>query len=251
MGREEELIVGRNAVYEALLARRRDISKIYIAAGSRGRVISEIRDMARRLGIPVQLVERKGFSRISGWRSQGVAARVSPKEYVDFEELVRKVAEVKGIVVVLDRVQDPMNLGAIIRSVEASGAGGVIIPRRGASPLTYVVEKASAGALEYVPVAAIGSMRHGIEVLKGLGFWVLGVEVGGRPFYEAEMRFPLAIVLGGEGEGIRRTVLEMCDEVAGIPMAGYVNSINVSVAAGIILYEAMRRGKGGYRPSDY
>lgn len=241
MGREEELIVGRNAVYEALLARRRDISKIYIAAGSRGRTISEIRDLARRLGIPVLLVDRKGFSNIPAWRSQGIAARISPKEYADFEQLVTTIARNKGVVVALDRVQDPMNLGAIIRSVEASGAGGVIIPRRGAVPLTYAVERASAGALEYVPVAAIGSMRHGVERLKDLGFWILGVEVGGKPFYDAKMDFPLAVILGGEGEGIRKTVIELCDEIAGIPMAGSISSLNVSVAAGIILYEAFRR----------
>jgi len=212
---------------------------VLIAKGAGGPRIQEIIDLCRDLSVPVRFEPRDTLDRVSkGVPHQGVVAFGVAHAFVELSE----VAEDAQLLVVLDGVEDPHNLGAIIRTAHAAGANAVIVPERRAAPLTETVERAAAGALEYLPVARVTNVTQALENLKQRGYWIYGLdERGTEPYDEVEYAEPTVIVLGGEGKGIHQGVQKHCDVLLKIPMAGQVSSLNVSVAAGVVLFELRRR----------
>lgn len=236
-------IFGRNPVLEALKAGT-TINKLIVAKGEQKGSIQEILRLAKEQRVQVQLVERNKLDKMfAGQNHQGVAAQIATADYVDWQDMLQ-AAEEKGedvLLIILDELEDPHNLGAILRSVDAVGAHGVIIPKRRAVPLTDGVAKASAGAVEHVPVARVANIAQTIDELKKRGVWVAGASMEGREMYQQDFKGPLALVIGSEGKGISRLVGEKCDFMVSIPMQGKINSLNASVAAGLLLYEAYRQ----------
>lgn len=236
-------IFGRNPVLEALKAGT-TINKLIVAKGEQKGSIQEILHLAKEQRVQVQLVERNKLDKMfAGQNHQGVAAQIATADYVDWQDMLQ-AAKDKGedvLLVILDELEDPHNLGAILRSVDAVGAHGVIIPKRRAVPLTDGVAKASAGAVEHVPVARVANIAQTIDELKKRGVWVAGASMDGREMYGQDLKGPLALVIGSEGKGISRLVSEKCDFLVSIPMRGKINSLNASVAAGLLLYEAYRQ----------
>ncbi len=236
------LVIGRNPVTEAIKSGR-PIDKILMQKDGEGSVRT-IAGLARDNGLQLQYVDKVVLDKLCpGKAHQGVAAYVAAHEYVDIDYIF-KAAEKRGeapLIVLLDGLEDPHNLGAILRSCDGAGAHGVIIPSRRSVSLTDTVAKASAGAIEYVPVAKVSNLASAIDELKKRGVWVAAVDMGGVNYPDAGLTGPLALVIGSEGEGISRLVREKCDLVVGIPMKGRVNSLNASNAAAIVLYEAARQ----------
>ena len=243
-------IFGRNTVMEALKSNR-TINKIWLAKGEQKGSVREIVALAKEKRITVQIVERSKLDKMFPHENhQGVAASVASADYVAWQDSV-DAARQKGedpLLVILDELEDPHNLGAILRSVDAVGAHGVIIPKRRAVPLTDGVAKASAGAIEHVPVARVSNLVQVIEELKKQGIWIAGADLHGEYMHKQDLTGPLAIVVGSEGKGLGKLVRESCDYVVSIPMQGKINSLNASVATGVLLYEVYRqRNAGGGR----
>jgi len=238
-------VAGRNAVEEALKARSR-IRIVYVADGTQGADIKALVQDARRRNIKVTFTERDALRRISGSdRHQGVVALLDPFEYADAEQLVQKVAREKGYLVVVDSVQDPHNLGAIVRSAEAFGAGGLLIPKDRQAPVTLTVERAAAGATAHLPVARIGNLARMLSHLKEAGYWIVGADANeGVEPEKLDLDRPLAVLLGSEEKGIRPVNLKECHARVRIPLAGKTGSLNVSVAAGVLLYALTRKKSG-------
>jgi 23S rRNA (guanosine2251-2'-O)-methyltransferase len=232
------LTVGVNPVREALRAHR-PLDKVLIAKGAAGPRIQELVELCRAQSIPVRFEPRESLDRAANGAShQGVIAFGSVRSYVALDEVLKEAK----LLVVLDGVEDPHNLGAIVRTAHAAGAGAVVIPERRAAPLTETVAKAAAGALEYLPVARITNVTQALEHLKQQGFWIYGLdERGSAPYDRIEYHIPTAFVLGGEGKGLHQSVEKHCDVLVRIPMAGAVSSLNVSVAAGVVLFEWRRK----------
>lgn len=244
----DDIIAGRNSVSEALKSGR-PLNKLFVARGERQGSLRELLALARERGLLVQEVEPQRLQQLApGQRHQGVVAFASPVEYVEVEDILA-AAQRKGeapLVVVLDELEDPHNLGAILRSADAAGAHGVIIPKRRSCPLSTTVAKTSAGAVEYVPVARVANLAQTLDKLKKAGLWVAGCDMDGREdYFRASLQGPLALVVGGEGRGLGRLVKEHCDFLVRIPMQGHVNSLNASVACSLVLYEAVRQRLGG------
>lgn len=238
--RRENIVVGRNAVRE-LLSSDTPVDKILVS-GREGSVIALIA-MAKEKKIPVVDTDSFALDRLSGGENhQGIAAYVAEKEYSTIEEILETAAErgEKPLIVVCDGIEDPHNLGAVIRCAECAGAHGVIIPERRACGLTPAVSKASAGAILHMKIARVGNIAQTVEKLKENGIWTFAAEAGGMDFYEADFDLPCAIVLGGEDSGVSRLVKERCDFIISIPMYGHVNSLNVSTAASVLLTRAAR-----------
>ncbi|MFZ3171066.1 MAG: 23S rRNA (guanosine(2251)-2'-O)-methyltransferase RlmB [Carboxydocellales bacterium] len=237
-------IFGRNPVLEALKGDR-SINKLIIAKGTTGGSLSEIRAKALAKKIPIQEVERTNLDSLAeGANHQGVMALVAARDYVEVEDILA-IAKQKGedpLILLLDEIEDPHNLGAILRSADGAGAHGVIIPKRRSASLTETVAKASAGAVEYVPVARVSNIAQTIEVLKQQGIWIVGADaLGDKVYWEQDMTGPLGIVVGSEGKGIGRLIKEKCDFLVGIPMKGKISSLNASVATSLILFEVLRQ----------
>lgn len=238
--RRENIVVGRNAVRE-LLNSETPVDKILVS-GREGSVVALIAQ-AKERKIPVVDADSAALDRLSGGENhQGIAAYVGEKEYSTIEEILESAAErgEKPLIVVCDGIEDPHNLGAVIRCAECAGAHGVIIPERRACGLTPAVSKASAGAILHMKIARVGNIAQTIEKLKESGVWTFAAEAGGMDFYEADFNLPCAIVLGGEDSGVSRLVRERCDFTISIPMFGQVNSLNVSTAASVLLCRAAR-----------
>ena len=237
-----DLIIGRNPVTEAVKSGR-TVEKLMISKGSE-KGLAQIIAMAKDKGIPVYYNDKARMDKIAeGGAHQGVAAYVSSYEYCEVEDIIKR-AEDKGevpFVVILDGIEDPHNLGAIMRSADGAGAHGVIIPKRRAVGITGVVAKASAGAVEYVPVARVANIAQTIEKLKKEGFWVAAVDMSDTPYYKSDLKGKLAVVIGNEGEGISKLVKQKCDFTVSMPMMGSVQSLNASNAAAIIMYEVRRQ----------
>ncbi|WP_418626639.1 23S rRNA (guanosine(2251)-2'-O)-methyltransferase RlmB [Anaerosinus sp.] len=239
----DEMIVGRNSVMEAIKSGR--VNKILLAKGDRQGSIREVIGVAKEKGILIQDVDIKKINDLAkGLRHQGVLAYVAPVEYVELEDILAK-AEATGqppFIVLLDELEDPHNLGAILRTADAAGVHGVLIPKRRSCPLSATVAKTSAGAVEYVPVAKIGNVAQTIKELQKLGMWVVGADMDGdKDYYEADLTGPLVLVIGSEGKGIGRLTKEVCDFLVRIPMQGKINSLNASVAGSILMYESMKQ----------
>lgn len=239
------LIYGLLPVTEALRANSRRVDKILLAEGVREHRFDEIYDLARAGGVRVERVPREHLSRLAGddANHQGVAAIAAAAEYVPVEEIFESTGD--ALIVVLDGVEDPRNLGAVLRTAECAAADGVIIPERRAVGLTETVAKSSAGASEHVKVAKVSNLNRLIEDLKRRGIWVVGTSGDAETRYtDWDWKQPSALVLGAEGGGLHRLVRENCDVLVKIPMYGKIDSLNVSVAAGVVLFEARRqRGK--------
>jgi 23S rRNA (guanosine2251-2'-O)-methyltransferase len=246
--KSSEMIHGVNPVLEALKAGSRTISRISISEGAQNPRLRELIELARSANIPVHRLSRKEIDRLAMSTShQGVIAAIASASYTDAVDLVERMSQRVGtndppIAVVLDGVEDPRNLGAIVRTVECVGAHGIFLPERRAVGLTETVAKSAAGALEHVPVARVVNTSRLLEELKGAGLWVAGIEADGKRLYtDWDWSEPTAIVLGSEGSGIHRLVREKCDVLLSIPMRGKISSLNVSVAAAIVLYEVVRQ----------
>jgi 23S rRNA (guanosine2251-2'-O)-methyltransferase len=238
-------IKGRNPVLEALRSGR-PIIKIMVARNvERHSAIAEILHLAKTGGIPLEFVERQVIDRRSETGgSQGILAFAAAREYVDLEDLLENLRkDVKpALLVILDGIEDPHNLGAIIRTADATGVQGIIVREKRAVGLTPAVEKAASGALEYVPVARVTNISRTIETLKRHHFWIAGIDRRGETDYtQVDYKPATAIVLGGEGAGISRLVFKNCDFVVSIPMVGKINSLNASVAAAVVMYEALKQ----------
>lgn len=239
----EDMLAGRNAVMEALKGSSR-INRLMLADGSSEGSIRELIAVAKEKGVPVQFLERSKLdSMAKGIRHQGVLAQVSPVEYVELEDILSKAREKQEdpFIILLDELEDPHNLGAILRSADAAGAHGVLIPKRRSCPLSATVAKTSAGAVEHVPVARIGNIVQTIKALKEEGLWVAGADMDGKNYYEADLTGPLLLVVGSEGQGIGRLVKEQCDFIVRIPMLGAINSLNASVAGSVLMFEVTKQ----------
>jgi 23S rRNA (guanosine2251-2'-O)-methyltransferase len=236
------IVCGIHPVLEALAAGSRTIERVVVTKGVRNKGILEVIRKASERGVPLRFEPREALDRaVDGERHQGVLAVVAEKGLLTLEEL-QKSARTPALFMLLDGVEDPRNLGAIIRSVDASGADGVILPDRHTASLSDAASRTAAGALESVKIARIGNVVQALESLKAKGFWIVGFDGSGKERWDTiDYKRPVVLVLGGEGKGIRRLVKEHCDHVASLPVFGQVSSLNVSVAAGIALYEAVRQ----------
>src|SRR5262245_9840770 len=235
-------IYGVLPVLEALRAGARRIERIVIAEGVRDSRLREVLEVGRNAGVPIRREPRVALDRMTrNANHQGVIAVVTEATYSDVGDLLNEITK-ETIFILLDGVEDPHNLGAIIRTAECGGATAVIIPERRAAHLTDAVAKTSAGAVEHLPVARVGNLAAFIEELKKRSVWVVGVESSGQTTYtEFDYSGAVALVLGGEGIGLHRLVRERCDVVVSIPLRGKVTSLNVSVAVGVVLFEALRQ----------
>lgn len=240
----EDRIEGRNAVIEALRAGRA-IDKIYIAKGEVDQTLGHIASKARSQGIVVVETDRRKLDMMSQTHAhQGVVAVCAVKEYCTVQGILA-AAEEKGedpFVIVCDEISDPHNLGAIIRSAECVGAHGVVIPKRRSAGLTAVVGKAAAGAAEHMAIARVSNISAALEELKKAGLWVYGAAAEGtNPLWKTDLKGPIALVIGSEGDGMSRLVREHCDFILSIPLRGQISSLNASAAAAVLMYEVLRQ----------
>ena len=240
----EGLIEGRNAITEALKSGRA-INKVFLADGDVDKALGRLAAQAKDAGAVVVRIDRRKLNEMSPTGAhQGIIASVAAHEYSTINDILA-AAEAKGeapLLVICDELSDPHNLGAIMRSAECAGAHGVIIPKRRSVGLTAVVGKASAGAIEYMPVARVSNLSAAIRELKERGVWIYGTAAeGASPLYQTDLTGPAAIVIGNEGVGMSRIVAESCDFKVSIPMKGHISSLNASAAAAILLYEAVRQ----------
>ena len=233
-------ICGVHAVYEALASDRLPIERIHVARESRSAKLKEILDLARDRGVPIRWEERPVIDRMAeGTVHQGIIAISAALSYADFDVLFKPETP---LVVVLDGVEDPHNLGAVMRTAEACKAAGVVVPERHSAPLSATVVKASAGASSYIPVVRVKNLVNAIDEMKERGLWVVGLDPAGSKDWTAfDYKGPVAVVLGGEHRGLRRLVRERCDVLVRLPMLGKIASLNISVAAGVVLYEVVRQ----------
>jgi len=233
-------ICGIHAVYEALASERLPIERVHVAREGHSVKLQAILDLARKRDIPIRKEERSVLDRMAeGGGHQGIVAITAALSYADFEVLFQRE---RPLVVVLDGVEDPHNLGAVIRTAEASNASGILVPERHSAPLTATVVKASAGASAYLPIVRVKNLVNGIDGLKQRGVWIVGIDPAGtREWTDFDYTGPIALVFGGEHRGLRRLVREHCDALVRLPMLGKIASLNVSVAAGVILYEVVRQ----------
>jgi 23S rRNA (guanosine2251-2'-O)-methyltransferase len=240
-----DVIEGKNPVLEALKAGR-PLNKILLVKNiKKDTVVTEILSYARDRRIPVEFIDRYSLERqgLTG-ASQGILAYTAAREYATLDELMAIPSEKEepALYCILDGIEDPMNLGAILRTAEATGVHGIIIRSRRAVGLTSIVAKASAGAIEYMPVARVTNIAQTIETMKKNNIWVIGIDISGETAYiRVDFRLPVAIVIGSEGKGLSPLVRKSCDSTAFIPMKGKINSLNASVAAALVMYEALRQ----------
>lgn len=243
--RAEDIIAGRNAVMEALRADR-PLDSVLIAKGERSGSLMALTAKCRGRGIPVKEVDSRKLDALCGPNHQGIAAVAACREYATLDDLFAAAQE-KGeppFLVICDELEDPHNLGAVVRTAEAAGAHGVVIPKRRSAGLTAAVYKASAGAVEYLPVARVSNITETIREMKKRGVWVYGLDMDGGTWCQTDLTGAVALVVGSEGKGISRLVREQCDGILSLPMHGSINSLNASVACGILLYEAARQRDG-------
>ena len=240
----EDKVEGRNAVLE-LLESRRDINKIYISKGERHGSINKIIAIAKERKILISEIERNKLNMMSETENnQGVIAIVPPFDYSEVEDIleVAKNKNEKPFIIILDGIEDPHNLGSIIRTAETAGVHGVIIPKRRACSVNSTVSKVSAGAVEHVKIARVNNINETIRELKLNDIWICGTDMAAKQYYyEQDFNIPIAVVIGSEGFGMSRLVKENCDFLVKIPMKGKISSLNASVSAGIVIYEAVKQ----------
>ncbi len=232
--RHNEFIYGRNPVLELLSTDPQEIQKIYIQKGIK--VEDKILELAHENGIPVSVLSKEKIKRFVGnVNHQGVVARIYPVQLASPSQIIEKTVKDRGMVIVVDHVEDPQNLGSIIRTAEVLGATGVIIPSRRSSPLSETVVKVSAGAVFHIPIAVVSNIRNFLHDFKEAGGFVVAVEIGGENLFEFEFPFPLALVIGGEDKGVGRLILKESDFIVTIPMEGKTGSLNAANAIAIAM----------------
>lgn len=245
-GQQRDILIGRNAVNEALRSGR-SIDKIYVQQGLNSGSILPIIAKAKEAGLTVKNVDQRKLDFMCGGKNhQGVAASVAVKDFSELSDIFN-LAQERGeapFIIICDELEDPYNLGAILRTAECSGAHGVIIPKRRSAGLSYAVGKASAGAVEYVPVVKVTNITETIKELQDKGLWVYAADMDGRPWCEVDFSGAIAVIIGSEGNGVGRLVKEKSDFVVSLPIKGKINSLNASVAAGVICYEIARQRSG-------
>lgn len=239
----EDIIMGKNPVIEALKSGR-DINKILIAEGSQGGQMQQVIGLAKASNVFVQFVPKKKLDQIAEGNHQGVIAQVAAYQYAELDDLFH-AAEKKNeapFFLLLDEIEDPHNLGSIMRTADAVGAHGIIIPKRRAVGLTATVAKSSTGAIEHIPVVRVTNMARTIDELKEKGIWIAGTDAKGREDYrQFDGTLPLGLVIGSEGKGMGRLIRDKCDFLIHLPMSGHVTSLNASVAAALLMYEVYRK----------
>lgn len=244
----ENIIAGRNSVTEALRSSR-SINKILVQDGIRGGSIGEIISSAKQKNIIIEYVKAEKLDKLAaGIRHQGIIAMAAPIAFRTLDDVFARAAEKNEdpFILLFDELQDPQNVGALIRTADAAGVHGVLMPKRRSCPLNTVVAKISAGAVEYVPVVQIGNIAQTIEELQHRGCWVIGADMDGDNYFDVNFSGPIVLVIGAEGKGLGRLVKQKCDTIASIPMGGGVSSLNASAAGAILMYEAVRqRHKAG------
>lgn len=236
-------VAGRQPVLEALRSKQ-EVNKILVAKGQRQGSIREIVALAKKQGIVIQEVERSVLDKLSdGTNHQGVLAQLAGVKYQDLDELIKKPRnpEWAPFLILLDGIQDPHNLGSIIRSGEAMGADGVVIPKRRAVGVTSTVMKSSAGAANHLPICRVPNLASSIDLLKSEGYWIVGADMAGEACFSQDLTGPIALVIGSEGSGLSRLIREKCDFLSSIPMRGQINSLNASVAASLLMFEVVRQ----------
>ena len=240
---EKDIIFGRNSVQEAIKAGR-PLDSVMVVRGERSGSVPKILADAKNAGIPIKEVDRKKLDFLCGHANhQGVIAMGAVKAYSSVDDIFEKAAQ-KGeppFIIVCDEIEDPHNLGAIIRTAEAAGAHGVIVPKRRSAPLSFAVAKTSAGAVEFMHVARVTNIPQTLDELKERGVWIYCADMDGETFYNADLKGAVALVIGSEGKGVGRLVKEKCDVILSMPMKGQINSLNASVAAGILMYEISKQ----------
>lgn len=238
-------VEGKNPILEALKSGK-IIEKLYVLKGMDNRKIGDILDLAKSNKTVIEFVPKQRLDNMANSHShQGLIAVLPEVEYTEFEGMVDEALENNSspLFVILDEIQDPHNLGAIIRSSECAGVAGVIVPMRRSAPLSSVAYKASAGALAHMPIARVTNLVDAMKYLQSKNIWVIGTDAEGELCYNADLTGALALVIGSEGKGMRRLVNENCDNVVSIPMEGKINSLNASVAAGVLIFESVRQRK--------
>jgi|SRR5215813_1923052 len=245
------LIFGVHAVEEALAARGRGFEYVAVAAGRGDSRLQRISQLCRAAGIPVRTLPRDQLTRLANTGShQGVVAVTAEKQYGDLDDLLNNKRSQFSFLTVLDGLEDPHNLGAIIRTAEAAGADGIVIPERRAVGVTATVVKTSAGASEYLPIAKVTNISRAIEEIKSHNIWTVGLDERGSQLYDQiDYKMDCALVLGAEGHGLHQHVRDKCDYLVSIPMLGKVPSLNVSVAAAVVMYEIARQRRSSNRKS--
>lgn len=241
-----DIVIGRNCVLEAIKSGR-SIDSVLIATGGRNGSIVQITALCRKKDITVKEVSSSKLDEMSaGANHQGVIALCAAKDFSDIEDIFA-LAEQKGeppFIIIADELNDPHNLGAIIRTAEAAGAHGIIIPKRRSVGLTFTVARAAAGALEYMPVVRVSNLANCIDSLKQRGIWVYAADMDGQMWCQSDLKGASALVVGSEGFGVGRLIKDKCDIILSLPMNGQINSLNASVAAGILMYEFARQRHG-------
>ncbi|WNS75591.1 23S rRNA (guanosine(2251)-2'-O)-methyltransferase RlmB [Bacillus sp. DTU_2020_1000418_1_SI_GHA_SEK_038] len=239
----QDFIMGKNPVMEALKSGR-DINKIFIAEGSQGGQMQQVIGLAKASNVFVQFVPKKKLDQMAEGNHQGVVAQVAAYQYAEIDDLFQ-AAEKRNeapFFLLLDEIEDPHNLGSIMRTADAVGAHGIIIPKRRAVGLTATVAKASTGAIEHIPVVRVTNMARTIDELKEKGVWIAGTDAKGSEDYRRfDGTLPLGLVIGSEGKGMGRLIRDKCDFLIHLPMAGHVTSLNASVAAALLMYEVFRK----------
>lgn len=239
----KEMIAGKNPVLEALRSTR-DINKIWIAEGVKKNGIKELLDMASERRIVVQFVPKQKIDNLSSENHQGVVASVAAYNYAELDDIF-KIVEERGedpFIMILDELEDPHNLGSIMRTADAVGAHGIIIPKRRSVSLTAVVAKSSTGAIEYIPTVRVNNLSQTVDELKERGVWIAGTDAkGSQDYRRMDATLPLAVIIGSEGKGMSRILKEKCDFLYNLPMVGHVTSLNASVAASLLMYEVYRK----------
>ena len=242
---ESEIIFGRNSIESLLQSGSRSVNKIFLAKGAKfDPKLKKIIELAKQNKVNVQEVPREKINAVANGNHQGIVAFVAPIEYEDFDTLLEnlKSKDSNALLIILDGVEDPHNLGAIIRTAVCAGADGIIIPKRRSSQVNATVEKTSAGAVERIPIVQVNNLTQTIEKLKEHSFWVVGAESSGTEYYfDIDYSMNCALVMGGENQGISPLVKKNCDYLVKIPMPGQFNSLNVSNAASILIYEIIRQ----------
>jgi 23S rRNA (guanosine2251-2'-O)-methyltransferase len=242
---KEEIIYGINPVLEALRSDRQSLNKIILAEGKEGGPVRLLRRLAREKGIPVQVSPKEALDRLAGTGyHQGILGFSAASSYSTWEDLLDRVrsAQGKALVLVLDSIEDPQNLGSLIRTAEACGVKGVILPKDRAAGITPAVVKASAGAVVHLPVVRVTNLARTLEELKKEGFWIVGADSRAeKSLYELKFDMNVGVVIGSEGKGVRPLLLKMCDYTVSIPMRGKVSSLNAAIAGAVILFEILRQ----------
>lgn len=244
--KQNNIICGRNPVLEAIRSGR-EIDRLFVAHGVSGGSVSEIIAKCSKKGILIKEISPQKLDYYCGGANhQGVAVMFATQEYSTVEDIlaVAKEREEMPFIIVCDEIEDPHNLGAIIRTSEAGGVHGIIIPKRRSASLNATVAKAACGALEYMKVARVTNIANTIEQLKEEGIWVFGADMDGTDFEKIDFNIPCALVIGNEGKGIGTLTAKKCDGIVSLPMLGKINSLNASVAAGILIYEVVKRRRG-------